>query len=110
MIHGSKGSFIKYGNDLQESRLISGMRPNKSDLGRDEEKYFGTLCRITDHGFLEEKIVTELGDYGRYYDNIYRVINNGDDLFIKPEEAVDVMRIIETAQNSSIEKRRIRVL
>ncbi|BAK81523.1 gfo/Idh/MocA family oxidoreductase [Candidatus Arthromitus sp. SFB-rat-Yit] len=109
-IHGTKGSFIKYGKDLQEGRLISGMRPWESDLGVDEEKYFGTLCRVSENEFLEEKIVTEIGDYGKYYDNIYHAINDGGELFVKPEEAIDVMKIIEAAQCSSAEKCRVKVV
>ncbi len=109
MIHGRKGSFIKYGQDVQESRLLCGMRPGNSEWGQEDETSFGTLCTVTGQDFLQEKIPTEQGNYGKYYDNLYHAVKHGSELLVKPEEAVDVLRIIEAAQNSSIEKRRIRM-
>ena len=109
MVHGRKGSFIKYGQDVQESRLLCGMRPGNSEWGQEDETSFGTLCTVTGQEFLQEKIPTEQGNYGKYYDNLYHAFKNGSELLVKPEEAVDVLRIVEAAQISSIEKRRIRL-
>lgn len=109
MVHGRKGSFIKYGQDVQESRLLCGMRPGNSEWGQEDETSFGTLCTVTGQEFLQEKIPTEQGNYGKYYDNLYHAVKNGSELLVKPEEAVDVLRIVEAAQISSIEKRRIRL-
>ena len=109
MVHGRKGSFIKYGQDVQESRLLCGMRPGNSEWGQEDETSFGALCTVTGQEFLQEKIPTEQGNYGKYYDNLYHAVKNGSELLVKPEEAVDVLRIVEAAQISSIEKRRIRL-
>lgn len=41
--------------------------------------------------------------------NLYHAIMHGEQLLVKPEEAADVLRIVEAAQVSSNEKRRIRM-
>ena len=100
---------LKYGQDPQERRLIGGMRPGSPDWGADEESAYGTLASIEENGISQEIIVTEFGNYGRYYDNIYQVMTCGADLLVKPEEAVDVLRIVEAAQESQDQKLRIRL-
>lgn len=107
MVHGRTGSFLKYGQDPQERRLIGGMRPGSSDWGADEESAYGTLASVEQNGIFQKIIVTEFGNYGRYYDNIYQAMTCGADLLVKPEEAVDVLRIVEAAQESQNQKRRI---
>ncbi len=107
MVHGRNGSFLKYGQDVQEGRLLMGARPGESAWGQDEESSFGTLYTVTDSGISPEKIVTEIGNYGGYYDNIYQAMTCGAELLVKPEETVDVLRIVEAAQASQNQKRRI---
>lgn len=107
IVHGRKGSFLKYGRDVQESCLLQGMRPGASDWGQEEEEFFGTLCMAADQAFVQKKMPTLPGNYGKYYDNLYDVIRNGKELLVKPKEAIEVLRIIEAAQQSSALKRRI---
>lgn len=107
MVHGRKGSFLKYGQDPQERRLAEGQRPGKPDWGVDTEEAYGTLAAVTEDGIVQEPVVTEIGNYGGYYDNIYHALRDGAELLVKPEEAVDVLRILEAAQSSQALKRRI---
>ncbi len=107
-VHGRKGSFLKYGEDVQAERLHKGERPGAGvDWGQDDEDFFGTLYTVTGSGVSAEKIETEIGNYGGYYDNIYQAMRYGAELLVKPEEAVDVLRIVEAAQESQKQKRRI---
>lgn len=107
MVHGRSGSFIKYGFDVQEGCLLRGMRPGKADWGVDGQADFGTLCIADGNGVSHQKLPTQRGDYGKYYDNLYRAIEYGEQLLVTPEQAADVLRIIEAAQDSNNEKRRI---
>lgn len=107
MVHGRKGSFLKYGQEGQEGRLLKGMHPGISEWGQDDEGSFGTLYTVTNEGILSKKIATEIGNYGRYYDNIYQAMTCGAELIVKPEETVQVLQIVETAQESQNQKRRI---
>jgi scyllo-inositol 2-dehydrogenase (NADP+) len=42
-VHGSKGSFIKYGIDGQEDALKAGKNPTADAWGKDDPEYYGTL-------------------------------------------------------------------
>lgn len=107
MVNGRKGTFIKYGQDVQERSLLNGKRPGMADWGQDEEEFFGTLYTMSQGKILSEKIQTEFGNYGTYYENIYQALMYGEELLVKPEETVDVLRIVEAAQSSYEEKRRV---
>lgn len=113
MINGRKGSFHKYGLDVQEAALISGKRPamasTEEPWGKDLEANYGTLYYDQDGTIVEEKIPTIDGNYGKYYENIYQALTLGDAPNVKPEEAVDVLYIIEAAEKSHSEKRRIAI-
>jgi predicted dehydrogenase len=45
------------------------------------------------------------GNYGDYYDGIYNAIRNDADPPVAPEDALNVIKVIETAYISNAEKR-----
>ncbi len=108
-VNGRTGSFIKYGMDVQEDALIAGKRPPTEDWGNDLEAYYGTLSLAKAGAIHHQKTQTIPGNYGKYYENIYAVMTTGAELFVKPEEAVDVLKIIEAAEISNREKRRVQL-
>ena len=54
-----------------------------------------------------EQVPTVVGNYGLFYDNLYHAITEGAELLVKPEQTVDVLRILEAALQSGEEKRKI---
>lgn len=107
MVHGRKGTFIKFEMDLQESALNEGKRPPSNDWGLDKKEHYGTLSYEKDGSIVDEIITTERGDYGLFYDNFYHALVHNKELLVKPEEAADVLKILEAAIKSNSEKRRI---
>lgn len=104
LIHGTKGTFIKYGNDPQEKKLKAGFKPSGTrDWGLEPKDNWGSLDTIDEMGF----IISKQGDYSSFYRNIYKAITFGEDLEVKPEQAKDVIRIIEAALRSQAEGRRV---
>lgn len=101
MIHGTKGSFIKYGMDAQEEKLKVGEIPDSGDWGVDKEENWGILNTCINGEDARNKIRTEIGDYHNYYDNIYKVLTENAELAVKPEQAKDVIRILEAAMESN---------
>src|SRR5207302_35252 len=71
LVHGTEGSFVKYGMDPQEEILRSPNYPDGldwgKDWGRETEKHWGTLTRV---GESPRKIETEPGDYRGFYANM----------------------------------------
>ena len=95
IIKGSEGSFTKYGIDPQEVALKEGRMPNTKDWGKEDKENWGNL-NIKDSS---HKIETIAGNYMGFYDNVYHAIENNKEVLVKPEEARDVIKIIEMAKN-----------
>jgi len=55
------------------------------------------------------KYPTLSGCYPEYYKNVYCAITGQEELVVKPEQARDVIRLIEFAQQSTAERRMISV-
>ena len=109
MLHGTNGSFVKYGLDVQEATLDGGAKPVGNDWGREPESIWGTLNAEYEGVKFQGKVESEQGDYREYFINLRDAINGKAELAVKPEEARDVMRIIELAFQSSQERRTVEV-
>ena len=107
MLHGTNGSFVKYGLDVQEATIDGGAKPVGKDWGREPEDIWGTLNAEYKGVKFQGKIESEHGDYREYFINLRDAINGKAELAVKPEEAREVMRIIELAFQSSKEKKTI---
>lgn len=105
MIQGTKGSFLKYGEDPQEEKLRAGEPPTSADWGLEPESSFGILHTEIDGQVVRKIVPSRRGDYGQYYRNIYQTIVNGARLFEKPEHGFNTIRIIELAFESSRQNR-----
>lgn len=108
VVHGTKGSFIKYGMDPQEENLVKGLRP-PMEIGVDIKENYGTLVTIENGKKHQEQVETTVGNYGEFYSNVYDTIVNNRKLVVKPEQAVDVLKIIEAAIKSNKSKQREKV-
>ena len=96
-LEGSKGSFVKYGLDPQEQQLKNGASPNDSCYGLEAEQDFG--CFYSEYS--SELIKTEPGCYQQYYAEVSNAIESGADNPVSPEDAVNVLKILELAEKSS---------
>jgi predicted dehydrogenase len=101
IIHGTNGSFIKYGIDPQEEALANGRMPEGEKWGVEDEKNWGFLTTESDDEQVDGRIVTEPGNYMKFYDNVYDVLVNNAEQAVKPEEGMDIIRIIELAFESN---------
>src|ERR1700758_5757134 len=108
LVHGSEGSFVKYGMDPQEEILRSPNCPDGpawgADWGEEPEARWGTLTRV---GGETRKVKTERGDYRGFYANVRDAIEKGSTLDVTPEKALRTMRGVLLAHKSSREGRRV---
>ncbi|MEN8250251.1 MAG: oxidoreductase [Bacteroidota bacterium] len=108
VIHGEKGSFIKYGLDVQEEALKAGQIPNEiADWGVEPENLQGKLHLDSNGESVISRIKSEPGDYRDYYKNIYQTLSGEAVLDVTAEQARDVIKMIELARQSSSEGRTI---
>jgi predicted dehydrogenase len=106
-IYGEYGTFHKFGIDPQEELLKAGNLPVGDNWGTEPESDWGTLLYEKNGADFKEKIETLPGDYNIFYNNVYDAIRNGTEIHVKPEETVEVLKIIETCVISNREKRTI---
>lgn len=106
---GTKGTFTKYGLDIQEDELKIGLTPiTKHNWGKESENMWGKIITESNGINILGKIETEPGDYRDYYQNVYSAILGKQELYVKPEESLTVIRIIEKAIESNKEKRTLK--
>jgi len=106
VLYGTEGSYVKYGLDPQEETLKQGGSPAQPNWGAEAPEFWGTHTRC-DGKVTRQKYPTLAGRYPDYYDNLYRAITGQEELAVKPEQAREVIRLIELAQQSDAEKRLI---
>jgi scyllo-inositol 2-dehydrogenase (NADP+) len=108
LIHGTKGSFVKYGMDPQEARLRGENLPQGTgwgaDWGEEAEELWGTLSLV---GEPSVKVKTERGDYRGFYANVRDAIEKKAALDVTPEQALRTMRALMLAHKSSRERRAV---
>ena len=106
LIHGRKGSFVKFGMDPQEDLLRGPHPPTGTDWGphwgKDPEANWGALSLV---GSEPQRVKTEIGDYRNYYANVRDAILEKVSLDVTPQQALDTMRVLELAQKSHREQR-----
>ena len=103
-IFGTKGSFIKYGVDVQEEALKNGEKPkDHPEWGKEPREIWGKINTTSEEKILE----SERGDYRLLYENLYEAIVNKASLEVTPQQARDVIKVIELAQKSSKERRAV---
>lgn len=107
MIHGTNGSFVKYGLDVQEAALDAGALPQGKNWGREPEDIWGEIDVEYQGVKIRGKVESEHGDYREYFANLRDAVWGVSELAVKPEEARNVIKIIELAFQSSKEKRTI---
>lgn len=101
-VHGTRGSYVKYGLDPQEDSLKAGARPPQEDWGYDMRDGVVTLAK--DDLLVEETLLTIPGNYPAYYAGIRDAINGDGSNPVTAEQAIQVMELIELGLQSA-EKR-----
>ena len=108
-VHGTQGSFVKYGLDSQEAQLRLGEKPGSKGFGIEPASQRGILNTGLLGKEFRGRYKTFPGDYMEFFNNVYSVITDGSDMVIKPEDALLNIRIIEAARKSDQEKKIIKL-
>lgn len=101
ILHGTAGSFVKYGLDPQEHALKEGKMPGSTSWGCDPKEYWGKLNTSVGSLHVEGLVETIPGNYLTFYKNVYESIREGKELIVKPEESRDVIKVIEACMASN---------
>lgn len=102
-VQGTAGAYVKYGLDPQEDRLRAGQIPATDEWAAETEDQYGMLYRDD----RNEIVPTVTGGYQQFFANVADAVRSGTALAVSPEEAIDSLRIILKALQSSEEGRTI---
>jgi predicted dehydrogenase len=112
LLHGTAGSFRKYGVDPQEPALVAGAKVPRLSEGEwlaENEELWGELTvapSLTNPGTLvKTRVRTEFGDYRGFYANIRDAVQGRAELDVTAPVGRDVIRVLELARLSSSEGR-----
>ncbi|MFD1472921.1 oxidoreductase [Companilactobacillus mishanensis] len=96
IVHGTNGSFIKYGADQQENDLKAGIMPGSEGFGEDSPMYYGVANYRNSNGdWIKKQIKTPVGDYGKFYDATYDTLINDAPKLVTDKEAITDIELLE---------------
>jgi scyllo-inositol 2-dehydrogenase (NADP+) len=101
ILHGTEGSFLKSGIDPQEQDLKDKKIPGSPGWGSEPEEAWGKLNTTIDGKHHQGRFETVPGNYLAFYENVYHALQGSGDLMVKPEQARDVIRLIEACHESN---------
>jgi len=108
-LHGTKGAFVKQTVDPQENNLRRGYIPADSAWGAEPEENWGLLT-LSENGALTQRRVPSANcDYRDFYANLRDAILGKAELAVSTDWALNVMRLLELARQSSNERRTVPV-
>jgi predicted dehydrogenase len=116
-VHGTHGSFLKFGLDPQEAALLAGERPPRTGSTSawlpEPESAWGTLAIAPNPAeptkINRTRLPSEVGDYRLFYESVRNTILGQAPLAIPAEDGYRTIRLLELALQSSQERRSVPV-
>ncbi len=106
-IYGEYGTFHKWGIDPQEELLKAGNLPIGTDWGKEPKEEWGLLVYEKDGINFSETVETIPGNYNAFYNNVFDVLRNRAELLVKPEQTIDVLKILEACLMSNRDRKTV---
>ncbi len=100
ILQGTKGSFVKYGIDIQEDQLKAGMMPNDVGFGSENIDYQGLINAEINGIGIRGKVETKVGAWYLLFQNIYDVIVLGKEPLIKMSDVLEQIKILEKVKQA----------
>ncbi|TSJ51813.1 oxidoreductase [Atlantibacter subterranea] len=99
IVHGTRGSYVKFGLDPQEDRLKAGERLPQEDWGYDMRD--GVLTLASGDELDAQTLLTVPGNYPAYYAAIRDALNGQGENPVPASQAIRVMELIELGIESA---------
>ncbi|HMU45613.1 MAG TPA: Gfo/Idh/MocA family oxidoreductase [Chitinophagaceae bacterium] len=105
VLHGMKGSFLQQRSDMQEQKLLEGVKPVLENWCLAPATPDGLLHTEVDGEVIRKETTSSPGNYMGYYDDMYKALTGKGPNPVPAEDGIKNMRIIEAALLSVKEKR-----
>ncbi|MDO6413540.1 oxidoreductase [Sphingomonas sp. BIUV-7] len=103
-VHGTRGSWIKHGTDVQEAKTVAGQAPAGEDWGHDPVE--GRLT-CPDDGAGARALANEPGDYRLFWLALAAAIRDEGPNPVPASAGIAVLEILEAGLRSAAERREI---
>lgn len=100
VLHGEKGSFVKYGIDIQEDQLRAGSRPRDDGFGEEPTEQDGILHTESGGLVSRGKLRTLKGSWWDLFENLHAVITSGAASAVPIEEIILQLEIMEAVRGN----------
>jgi len=100
LVKGSRGELVTKGMDPQEDQLRAGMSPGDANYGFFSGGWSTLICSVGNENVpvkLRGSIEAYRGEYPLFYKNIASAIGQKEELLVQPEEAANVISVLENA-------------
>ena len=105
-VHGTAGSWLKHGQDVQEAQLNAGVAPGAPGWGLDPRH--GEHCWVDGAGELRRRSVdTVRGEYRRIYRRFAEAVAGRGAPEVTPLQALQVMQLLDAGRLSAEQGRRV---
>lgn len=100
-IHGDKGSFLKFGQDVQEAQMIRGLIPGMAGWAQPGEDNYGVL-HIHNNGEATRTVIPgQRGYYEHYYKNVVAAIEGDAPLAFLPQQSLLGVELLLMGEKSA---------
>jgi len=100
-VHGDKGSFLKFGQDVQEQQLMKGIRPYQTEWANHGPDNLGILHTQQENGSTRIEVESKRGCYELFYRNIADAILGKDKLRFPAQQALLAVEMLLAAEESN---------
>lgn len=95
IVHGTLGSYTKYGMDVQEDHLVGGLFPVQPGFGIEPASGYGRLRTSLNGLEITGTVETLPGNWNHFFENLAEAIRTGTETEIKPWQIVEQIRILD---------------
>ncbi len=100
-IHGDKGSFLKFGQDVQEAQLMRGTLPGMQGWAQPGEDNYAVVHHHNGFETKREISAGQRGCYEQYYQNICAAIQGAAPLAFLPGQSLLGVELLLAAEQSA---------
>jgi scyllo-inositol 2-dehydrogenase (NADP+) len=100
-IHGDKGSFLKFGQDVQEAQMICGLIPGMTGWAQPGEDNYGVLHTHNNGEAMRTIMSGQQGCYENYYQNIVHAIAGTAPLVFLPQQSLLGVELLLAGEESA---------
>ena len=109
ILNGAKGTFLQNRSDMQETKLLEDAVPTPENWCPPPAAPDGVLNIVEEGKEIKKEMTSSPGNYMNYFDDVYKAIVHDAPNPVPGQDGIKIIRIIESAKESAMEGKIIRL-